>query len=112
MFVRIIQRTTIGMALLLLVVFAVEARDNPVNKPKESSIIGRWDITVSSADGNYPSWLEVKRSGIRALVGSYVGRFGSARPISHVTFDKGQFSFTIPPQWERCPWDSETPQRV
>src|SRR5205085_1843452 len=50
-----------------------------------------------------PSWLEVRLSGYRTLVGSYVGQFGSARPIATVDLDKtsGSFRFVVPPQWER-----------
>jgi hypothetical protein len=64
------------------------------------SPIGRWDITVQAPDGDYPSWLEIRRSGHNTLVGSFVGRFGSARPISQVEFRDGQISFDLPPQWE------------
>jgi hypothetical protein len=70
-------------------------------KLEPKNLIGRWDLTVTGADGvKYPSWIEIQRSGIRALVGSYVGRFGSARPISKVEIDKDSFHFTVPPQWE------------
>jgi hypothetical protein len=68
---------------------------------KEPPIIGRWDLTVKSANEVYPSWLEVRRSGYQTLVGSFVGRFGSARPISRVEFKDGRLHFSIPPQWER-----------
>jgi hypothetical protein len=64
------------------------------------SVIGRWDITVHGPDGDYPSWLEVRRSGGRTLVGSFVGRFGSARPISRVEFANGRVRFMVPPQFE------------
>jgi 3-keto-disaccharide hydrolase len=47
-----------------------------------------------------PSWLEVQRSGLRMLVGHFVGAGGSARPISKVNFSDGKISFSIPPQWE------------
>jgi hypothetical protein len=64
-------------------------------------LVGRWDMIVQSPDGDYPSWLEVRRSGYRTLVGSMVGQFGSARPISHVEFDNGRLRFSVPPQWEQ-----------
>jgi hypothetical protein len=64
------------------------------------SISGRWDLTVHGPQGDYPSWLEVRRSGRRTLVGTFVGRFGSARPISRVEFDNGRLRFSVPPQWE------------
>jgi hypothetical protein len=73
------------------------------DEPKKTPpIIGRWDLTVKSTGETYPSWLEVRRSGYETLVGSFVGRFGSSRPISRVEAEKsGQLRFTIPPQWEK-----------
>jgi len=74
-----------------------------VDEPKDKNprIIGRWDLTVKTADETYPSWLEVRRSGYTTLVGTFVGRFGSARPISRVQFKDGHLHFSVPPQWER-----------
>lgn len=62
--------------------------------------IGRWDLTVDQGDRVVPSWLEIKRSGIRTLVGQFLAEGGSARPVSHIQFNEGKISFTIPPQWE------------
>jgi hypothetical protein len=66
----------------------------------KGAILGRWDLTVQGADGTYPSWLEVRLSGRRTLVGSFVGQFGSARPISRVEFDGDTVRFSVPPQWD------------
>jgi hypothetical protein len=71
----------------------------------DAPIVGRWDLTVHGSDGDYPSWLEVRLSGRSTLVGSFVGHFGSARPISRVQFDGKRVTFTVPPQWERRPVD-------
>ncbi|MBO9561766.1 MAG: DUF1080 domain-containing protein [Niastella sp.] len=68
-------------------------------EPKD--LIGRWDITIDREGKPAPSWLEVKLSGNRTLVGYFVGISGSARPVAKVNFDNGKFSFSIPPQWER-----------
>ena len=65
-----------------------------------SSVLGRWDITVNISGKDFPSWLEVERSGPRVLVGRFVGPGGSARPISQVNLVNGNLSFSIPPQWE------------
>lgn len=65
-----------------------------------SSILGRWDITVNISGRDFPSWLEIERSGNRVLVGRFVGSGGSARPISQVNLINGKLSFSIPPQWE------------
>lgn len=84
----------IGLALCLFGASTTLAADDA------RALIGRWDLTVHSPDGDYPSWLEVKLSGRKTLVGTYVGRFGSARPVSKVEFKDGQMSFSVPPQWE------------
>jgi hypothetical protein len=63
-------------------------------------IVGRWDLIVHGKDGDYPSWLEVRVSGRRTLVGRYVGQFGSQRPISNVELRDDHFRFSVPPQWE------------
>ncbi len=66
-----------------------------------SPFIGRWDMTLATASGPRPSWLEVQLSGTRTLVGRFVGVAGSARPISKIDVAGDAFSFSIPPQWER-----------
>lgn len=63
-------------------------------------LVGRWNITMDVNGSPKPSWLEVELSGIKTLVGRFVGTGGSARPISKVNFDNGKFGFSIPPQWE------------
>lgn len=67
----------------------------------DKAIIGRWDLNVVMGDKVRPSWLEVKRSGVKTLVGYFVAEGGSARPIAQVFFKDGKVSFSIPPQWER-----------
>ena len=65
----------------------------------ESQAIGRWDLELQYGDRWVPSWLEVKLSGNKALVGHFVGPGGSARPIAEVHDKDGLISFSIPPQW-------------
>ena len=52
----------------------------------QEEIIGKWDLEVIKGDRILPSWLEVKLSGNRTLVGYFVAESGSARPISEVFF--------------------------
>ncbi|MDE3142792.1 MAG: DUF1080 domain-containing protein [Bacteroidota bacterium] len=66
---------------------------------------GRWDITVNMGSSRAPSWLEVRHSGLRTLIGRFVGDGGSARPISQVFFKDGKLSFHIPPQWDNSDKD-------
>lgn len=63
-------------------------------------VIGRWDLTMTSGDYVYPSWLEVIKSGHEKLVGYFVHNGGSARPISEVKYENGFYRFSIPIQWE------------
>jgi Domain of Unknown Function (DUF1080) len=93
MFARAMGLAVVVGLLWLVAPLAAEAEQG-------ASLIGRWDLTLRGAQGDYPSWLEVRRSGRSTLVGSFVSQFGSARPISRVEFDKGNVRFSIPPQWE------------
>ena len=67
----------------------------------DNDIIGRWDLTVNMDGRMAPSWLEVKLSGVKTLVGYFVADGGSARPISHVKVKEGKIHFSIPSQWDR-----------
>ena len=42
------------------------------NSYGDPSIEGRWDITVDKGDKKVPSWLDVRHSGNRTLVGFFV----------------------------------------
>lgn len=64
------------------------------------ALVGRWDINIHTPAGDLPSWLEIRRSGFRTLVGQFVGVVGSARPISRVEVEDGELRFSLPPQWE------------
>jgi len=63
-------------------------------------LVGRWDITLRTPEGDRPSWLEVRRSGREALVGQFVGVVGSARPVARIIATGDSLRFAIPPQWE------------
>jgi hypothetical protein len=90
---------SIRMAVPLITALAFVA--GALGQENPAPLVGRWDVTVHGADGDYPSWFTISRSGRKALVGAYVGRFGSVRPVSRVEFENGKFRFTVPPQWER-----------
>jgi hypothetical protein len=92
------------LALLSLVFFNFNSAiaNNHLKQNADSpSLIGRWDMTLYINGNEYPSWLEVQKSGSSRLIGQYVGTGGSARPISKINFDDGKMSFSIPPQWEK-----------
>jgi Domain of Unknown Function (DUF1080) len=93
------MKTAVALVLLGMI-STLAAQDDPYTKQPPPPVVGRWDLTVHGPDGDYPSWLEVRQSGYRTLVGSFVGRVGSARPIGRVDFEKGRIQFSVPPQWE------------
>jgi hypothetical protein len=96
------------ISLLICFTFLFTCFTKANSLPPESdsaAIIGRWDITISIDGKTYPSWLEVDHSGLKMLVGRFVGIGGSARPISRIYLENGKMSFSIPPQWESEPND-------
>jgi 3-keto-disaccharide hydrolase len=93
--------TTTVRILATLCGLAAVAVELPAQRPGAPPVTGRWDITVTGADATYPSWLEVQWSGDRVLVGRFVGRSGSSRPISRLEFVQDTLRFSIPPQWDQ-----------
>jgi hypothetical protein len=91
--------------LLLPLPLLLAAIGGAAQAPARSPLLGRWDLTVEADGGTHPSWLEIRLSGRKTLVGSYVGRGGSQRPISHIKEAGGRFQFTLPVQWEEGPDD-------
>ncbi len=85
---------------LMLTVISAKAALKPTVLA-DSSLEGRWDITIMQNGKEVPSWLEVRHSGSHRLNGQFVGGGGSARPISSIKFSNGKMNFTIPPQWEQ-----------
>lgn len=91
-----VSRIQILTVLFLTVFFTrLSAQNN------KQPIIGHWDLTIDMGNNQTaPSWLEVKLSGFKTLVGHFVSDAGSARPISKVNVDGQKVTFSIPPQWE------------
>ena len=46
-----------------------------INAQTQDEIIGKWDLEVLKDDKVYPSWLEVKLSGVKTLVGFFVKKY-------------------------------------
>jgi len=95
-----VRYIVIPVILLFTTIINASAHHCRFDKPVPSSIEGRWDITVDVDGKKFPSWLEVRHSGLHMLVGQFVGIGGSARPVSRINFTDGKMSFSIPPQWE------------
>jgi hypothetical protein len=65
------------------------------------AVLGRWDLTVQGADAPYPSWVNVHLRKESELQGEFVGRSGSVRHITSITYEEGRLVFEIPIQYEK-----------
>jgi hypothetical protein len=61
--------------------------------------LGRWDLTLKSADREYPSWLELREQDGQ-LKAQMVGRWGNARPLPKAELSDGRLSFVSPKEEE------------
>jgi hypothetical protein len=99
-------------AIASLVLFLSPLAPTTAQESARPPVIGRWDLVVSDTAGAYPSWLEVLTSGRGTLIGRFVGRFGSARPISRLEWREGVLRFAIPSQWEEGEGDLRLEARM
>jgi len=98
MFRRVVCVTIFTLSFALF-----SAANSEAQRMKDAAdmITGRWDLTVTGADGvSYPSWVEITRNG-ESLTGRFVGRVGSQRPLKSVEYKDGVLTFSLPIQYER-----------
>ena len=95
------MRTACLAAAATLVFSTLAAQQPPAPAPPRPPVIGTWDLTIHTPEGRHlPSWLDVRYSGNRVLVGRMVGVVGSVRPISRLDFAHDTLKWSLPPQWE------------
>ena len=87
-------------ALCLLTLLAAPAGAQTPPPGFADAILGRWDVTVQSPDGVYPSWMEIALRKETELMGRFVGRFGSNRYAAQVEYKGGELTFRVPVQYE------------
>lgn len=87
----------LGRTLIALAVLAIP---RGVLAQQQPPIVGRWNLRVTNPRDVFTMWLEVERSGYRALVGRFVGLIGGARPIASIEWTDGVGRFTIPSEWD------------
>src|SRR5918995_908557 len=106
------HRTPMTIRILVLVILATSTVIPPPSLAASArqaapapgfadAVLGRWDLTVHGADGPYPSWLEVLLRKESELMGRFVGRFGSNRHVSEISYNAGELLVRIPVQYER-----------
>src|ERR1700682_6288679 len=97
------------MKSLCLVIVVVAAALAPALSKKESGqpFAGRWDLTVTTPKGTYPSWMEFSENGGSPQV-RVVGRVASVHQATEVKLEGLHLAFTtmewfekeIPVSWE------------
>src|SRR6202162_2506620 len=79
-----------------------ETSPTPADSP--AAFLGRWDLTLKSADHEYPSWLELSEENGQ-LKAQMVGRWGNARPLPKVELSNGHLTFVSPKSEEELTQD-------
>ena len=94
------MRTLTIAAVLALAALALPAARQQPAPGFADAVLGRWDLTVD-AEGGHPSWLDIALRKETELMASFVGRFGSQRHASAVTYQNGELIVRIPVQYEQ-----------
>ena len=64
-------------------------------------VLGRWNVTLTAPNGKtYPSWFDIRLHTESSLMATVVGRFGSARHASAVSYKDGKLQLRVPRQYE------------
>jgi hypothetical protein len=92
-----------ALCLLALLVPVAGAQTPPPGFA--DAILGRWDLTVQSPAGAYPSWVEISLRKETELMARFVGQFGSNRYAAQVEYRGGELTFRVPVQYEQNPRD-------
>src|SRR5271163_3408855 len=95
------------MKQLCLAMTVALALLTPAFSKKGSALVGRWDLTIVSSKGTYPSWLEISEKAGEAEV-RIVGRVASAHAAHDVRLEGSRLTFAstewfdreIPVEWK------------
>lgn len=96
-----------GTAVLFVMMCSngeIRAADPPASGFADP-VLGQWDLTVEGSDGPYPSWLDVQLRTEQQLMARFVGRFGSVRHATAVTYDGDTLTVRVPVQYEAADGD-------
>jgi hypothetical protein len=94
------------VVVVVVVFFALSVKSYSSAAPANSAaaFLGRWDLTLKSADHEYPSWLELSEENGQ-LKAQMVGRWGNARPLPKAELINGHLTFVSPKEEEDLPQD-------
>ena len=63
------------------------------------AFLGRWDLTITAPDREWPSWIEIAENGGQVSA-QFVGRWGNARPLPKIEIDGKHVTFVSPKEEE------------
>ena len=110
------RAAALGLSIAALVLaIAPTAGQAPADAPKAGfadTVLGRWDLTVHGTGAPYPSWLDIQLRKETELMARFVGRSGSVRHATALTYREGQLSVRIPVQYEKNKTDLQFEGRL
>jgi hypothetical protein len=94
------RRSTLVLVVLMVSIEVFSGnRSLAQNNSSDQSFLGRWDLTLTTPQREYPSWLEITEEGGQ-FHARFVSRWGHARPLPKVEISKGQILFVSPKEEE------------
>lgn len=97
-------RSFLAVTCVLFIVACSAPATEELVQVSPDELLGRWDLTVDTVHGSFPSWLELTRQG-EQFAGRFVGQVGHARPVSDITAEGKTLTFTLPVQYEQMDSD-------
>jgi hypothetical protein len=98
---RLISRPSLFVVAFGILAFGVLLGARQAPPPVLDPVLGRWDLTVQSPGGPYPSWVQVQLRKETELQGRFVGQFGSVRNVTKISYSDGTLVFEVPIQYEK-----------
>lgn len=90
------------VAGITMVSATVAANPLPASPGFADAVLGRWNLTVTGKDGvPYPSWFDIRLRKETELMATMVGRFGSSRHATEVSYQAGKLVLRVPRQYEK-----------
>jgi Domain of Unknown Function (DUF1080) len=84
-----------SVALIVVVQLYFAKRSHAQANGSDQSFLGRWDLTLTTPEREYPSWLEITQEGGQ-FHARFVSRWGHARPLPKVEISNGHILFVSP----------------
>lgn len=97
------SRKAVPVCVILMSLFLTGAHSDKIPfSPAAVSVkpyLGRWDLTLTAPDREYPSWLEIQQENGQ-LKAQMVSRWGNARPLPKIELVNGNLTFISPKEEE------------